>query len=562
MPGRPGGAPEVSRRSMVELGPLFLRAPNHLGDGVMALPRSPRWPQRFSRADRLPPVGRRPLPGPAGERVAARPRPIRRDRDPLPAVLPVRVLARRAGRRVGLATDGRGPAHGPRGAPARHRRDEYTALAEVLGVQGHGPPQFQATGTELAVFAGLRIHVGLNPLSRSGPPVEWPFFAELAAGSREPLRVYARPRGGGAARARVPGVEDLAGLSLGRLAARSPGAGRSSPTIPGWPTSPRRAAYRGGDPRSTTAARTGPWARRPSRARPAVPPLLPEAVSVPACRASRDPSGAGPGGDSVIGGPTVAVRFSSLGDVVLAGAVTGRSRRSRSSPSPGTPRWPRSCRAWSGWRRPAGEGSPRSRPACPRRAPRGPPRVAPDPCARAPGGWEVATARSGHPAPSPARRAERPRPARGGGPLRGGHGGARRVPCPGSPRRPPGRAPRGARSSWAAKRWPGARFAAVARAGTAGDRPRGARRGGAVRGRGRRCGRRAEVAAGPGFAGALAALGRGRAALANDAGLAHLCAAAGIPTVVVFGATTPADGFWDGRCTPVEVDLECRPCTR
>jgi ADP-heptose:LPS heptosyltransferase len=118
-------------------------------------------------------------------------------------------------------------------------------------------------------------------------------------------------------------------------------------------------------------------------------------------------------------------------------------------------------------------------------------------------------------------------------------------------------------SSWTAKRWPGARFAAVAAGwdgpvvvlGGPGEEALCDAVAGAV-------GPRAEVAAGPGFAGALALLGRGRAALANDAGLAHLCAAAGIPTVVVFGATTSADGFWDRRCAPVEADLECRPCTR
>ncbi len=118
-------------------------------------------------------------------------------------------------------------------------------------------------------------------------------------------------------------------------------------------------------------------------------------------------------------------------------------------------------------------------------------------------------------------------------------------------------------STWATKRWPPGRFAEVAAGwdgpvvvlGGSGEEGLCAAVAGAV-------GPRAEAVAGPGFAGVLAALGRGRVARANDAGLAHLAAAAGVPTVVVFGATTSADGFWDDRCTAVEADVECRPCAR
>ena len=118
-------------------------------------------------------------------------------------------------------------------------------------------------------------------------------------------------------------------------------------------------------------------------------------------------------------------------------------------------------------------------------------------------------------------------------------------------------------SRWAAKRWPAARFAAVA---AAWDGPVAV-----LGGPGEEdlceavasaAGPRAEPIAGLGFAGVLAVLGRGRVALGNDTGLAHLCAAAGVPTVVVFGATSSDDGFWDDRCTVVEADLPCRPCTR
>lgn len=75
-------------------------------------------------------------------------------------------------------------------------------------------------------------------------------------------------------------------------------------------------------------------------------------------------------------------------------------------------------------------------------------------------------------------------------------------------------------------------------------------------------GSRAERVCEAGFEGVFSVLGRGRVCLAGDTGLAHLCAAAGIPTVVMFGSTHSRDGFWDDRCRVVEVDLPCRPCAR
>jgi len=75
-------------------------------------------------------------------------------------------------------------------------------------------------------------------------------------------------------------------------------------------------------------------------------------------------------------------------------------------------------------------------------------------------------------------------------------------------------------------------------------------------------GPRAELICGAGFDAVLPALGRGRACLAGDTGLAHLCAAAGIPVVTVFGSTHSADGYWEQRCHPVEAELPCRPCAR
>jgi ADP-heptose:LPS heptosyltransferase len=75
-------------------------------------------------------------------------------------------------------------------------------------------------------------------------------------------------------------------------------------------------------------------------------------------------------------------------------------------------------------------------------------------------------------------------------------------------------------------------------------------------------GPRAEAICAAGFERVLAALGRGRACLGSDSGLTHLCAAAGMPVITLFGGTHAQDGYWDDRCRPVQVELPCRPCAR
>jgi len=66
-----------------------------------------------------------------------------------------------------------------------------------------------------------------------------------------------------------------------------------------------------------------------------------------------------------------------------------------------------------------------------------------------------------------------------------------------------------------------------------------------------------------GFAQTLEAMARCSVVAGGDTGLVHLAAACGIPVVGLFGPTTSQDGFW---CHPGEVvedrDLFCRPCTR
>jgi len=51
-------------------------------------------------------------------------------------------------------------------------------------------------------------------------------------------------------------------------------------------------------------------------------------------------------------------------------------------------------------------------------------------------------------------------------------------------------------------------------------------------------------------------------ALGGDTGLMHLAAAAGLRTFPLFGPTHSHDGFWFNHTTPIEADLACRPCSR
>ncbi len=66
-----------------------------------------------------------------------------------------------------------------------------------------------------------------------------------------------------------------------------------------------------------------------------------------------------------------------------------------------------------------------------------------------------------------------------------------------------------------------------------------------------------------GFAATLEALEGAAVLVGGDTGLLHLGAAVGVPVVGLFGPTTSADGFWSpGYGTAVELPLSCRPCSR
>ncbi len=101
---------------------------------------------------------------------------------------------------------------------AGHRRDDYAALAAQLGVEVRAAPRFEPREDERGRWAHLPEHIGLNPVSVSGAPVQWPGFAGLADALEGPVRLYCGPGEASQARAMVPGAELLEGLPLGELA--------------------------------------------------------------------------------------------------------------------------------------------------------------------------------------------------------------------------------------------------------------------------------------------------------------------------------------------------------
>jgi heptosyltransferase-2 len=117
-------------------------------------------------------------------------------------------------------------------------------------------------------------------------------------------------------------------------------------------------------------------------------------------------------------------------------------------------------------------------------------------------------------------------------------------------------------SQHATKRWPASRFGALGRAwgdavvvlGGPGEKALVDAIAAAIPG--------AVAVADAPFDDVLRAIGRARVAVAGDTGLLHLCGAAGIPLVGLFGPTTSADGFWCHEGTVIEAPLPCRPCSR
>lgn len=191
---------------------LIARAPNHLGDGVMAQPailalaqicddlivQAPSWGEFLYPGLKIRPPG----PMEAAE-IAVLFAPSLR----------TALQARRVPRRIGLATDYRGALLTDVVVPSLHRAETYARLARAAGATPMGEPMLSFRGAPAASIP--EGHVGLVPVSRSGPCVEWRGFAGLAERLEAPVVVYGGPGEEGAVRRALPGAElGAVGLSL------------------------------------------------------------------------------------------------------------------------------------------------------------------------------------------------------------------------------------------------------------------------------------------------------------------------------------------------------------
>ncbi len=168
---------------------VALRAPNHLGDGVMALPlvealqgtfgawlvvHAPRWGEA--------------LYGPLGVCLAPAREPLRGEVALLCPPSPRAVWeARHVRRRVGIQPWG----ITERVSDTGHQEDVYRRLGEAVGVAVIGRPHWQGQAVDrVDVPHG---HLALNPLSATPGTREWQGFVALAAAWSGPVVVYGGP---------------------------------------------------------------------------------------------------------------------------------------------------------------------------------------------------------------------------------------------------------------------------------------------------------------------------------------------------------------------------------
>ncbi|MCB9687359.1 MAG: glycosyltransferase family 9 protein [Alphaproteobacteria bacterium] len=183
-------------------------APNHLGDGVMALPtvaaisalgptevRGPRWVGDLYRDLRLASVQH--------PEVAVLLAPSLR------AAWSVRSVPRR----IGVPSDARGWLLTDAVTPAPRVPETYRALAERVGARVDGLPTYAVRDEDPEVPVPLD-HVGLNPISVSGAVRQWSGWEALAERIGAPVVFYGGPGEEAAVAARAGRFPVRAGLSL------------------------------------------------------------------------------------------------------------------------------------------------------------------------------------------------------------------------------------------------------------------------------------------------------------------------------------------------------------
>lgn len=195
---------------------MTARAPNHLGDGVVALPamhalarlgrlviHGPRWaPELYRDVDaEVRPRGR--LEGDVAVLFAPS--------------LRAAFEARGVRRRIGTATDGRRALLTDVVPAGIHPAETYAALAAAAGAVVEGPPRWAVRGADPRPDVPAD-HVGLNPISVSGRVRQWTGFGALAERIDGPVVVYGGPGEDELVRAAVPRGVHAVGLSLAAFA--------------------------------------------------------------------------------------------------------------------------------------------------------------------------------------------------------------------------------------------------------------------------------------------------------------------------------------------------------
>lgn len=233
---------------------ILARAPNHLGDGVMALPALEALgrlgPLTLHAPEALHPLfahlGTVRRPGRMAGDVAVLFTPSFR----------AAWEARRVSHVVGTPTDHRSWLLSRSVAPDPSRAETYRRLVMAVGVDVDGPPSWPVEGRAADVPEG---HVALNPWAKGGANRRWRGFRRLADQLDRPVVFYAGPGEGTAVRALAGPHPVLEGLSLVDLAATL----RRAAWLVSNDTGPAHLARAVGVRTlvvhtSTTAARTGP----------------------------------------------------------------------------------------------------------------------------------------------------------------------------------------------------------------------------------------------------------------------------------------------------------------
>lgn len=193
---------------------IIARAPNHLGDGVMALPAlralAALGSLRIHAPVALHPLFRAIAPVESPKSASAAQAVL------FPPSLSSAWKLRRSDRRIGVPTDARRWLLTDPIRPRTHRARTYAALARAAGGEVSGAPLYEERGRPVEVPTD---HIGLNPFSRGGAGRNWWGFRELARRLERPVVVYVGPDEARAARVFADVAQVVVGLDLPDFAA-------------------------------------------------------------------------------------------------------------------------------------------------------------------------------------------------------------------------------------------------------------------------------------------------------------------------------------------------------